>query len=955
MRSVLPTAQQFFQNNPHRKIANLVEMELPTPDGTTKLYCTDYQTNITFKGNLYKQGVLKSISSYTQTTKLSSQQINIVTTGLDTLQLSLFLQDGHSLQGKKVTIYQAYINNSGDIQPIMSGDLPVIWFRGNIQGGSISDKRDQALGESSITWVCTNDFYDFERVQGRFTNDQSHRQLVTGPDGKLVPSGAAKRPEYADDLGFFHADKSTQILAKYQQQEKKYKMQSSRRGGLAGLMGGKNTNLVEYYETVEKTVDLSFNLAAKYLPVVYGTQFVGGIPIFADTDKNNPNTVWVVYAVCEGEIEGFLDIHIDDKPLICIDDRDDEGRVCFGRKRLSGDTMNKLAVDASGNPVAGASGPSVHGQSYILKDDEGTIQFWVYHGLKNQTASSVLVDKAQRREFYLQTLNNMGPEYWDENFKLLDTQYVVMRVEITESRNNIPDVMFEVKGRKIKTYNENLIPDQTKSSSNLAWQLLDYQTQIFGQSIPINQIDLTSFLEVAQQYDTIDTSYDQLWVPFWRYLNWENTQQSNRRSIQTNWVIDTANPVFDCFNIMLAQGQASLSTFNGQYYLTQEVDREPVQNIDLDQTIDGSIKITDSTGRTKYNTVGAQISDPANMWNQIQVSFYDADYLRQDNMREKKLNLAFSGITNYYTARSMAARELRKSRYSRELEGIRPDQGLFFLLPNDPVTLTYNRYNYDDKTFFVDSVSTDQQGRITLKLTEYESDVFINSPQTDNSDNQVPDISSNVLPPRNLQYFPNVSIQEDQIGLNGYLKWLPSLSTGVLYYTIYQSGRTDPYVVEVTPDTQELQLPLINLVEGNYTFEVRQVLGTGIRSKPQVLSVLVNPAKSLNPITGFRALNRVPGESPIFAGGYIDLVWDKSPDEQYIAPLYYIIEFYNQTNTIVRSLRITKLYNFTYLLEDMKQDYKTVTGGLGVYRQYRIRIRAEGSKGEQSVTWTELE
>jgi hypothetical protein len=61
------------------------------------------------------------------------------------------------------------------------------------------------------------------------------------------------------------------------------------------------------------------------------------------------------------------------------------------------------------------------------------------------------------------------------------------------------------------------------------------------------------------------------------------------------------------------------------------------------------------------------------MWNQIQVSFYDANYLQQDSMLEKKLNLAFAGITNYYTARSMAARELRKSRYSRELDNIRPD------------------------------------------------------------------------------------------------------------------------------------------------------------------------------------------------------------------------------------------------------------------------------------------
>jgi hypothetical protein len=190
-------------------------------------------------------------------------------------------------------------------------------------------------------------------------------------------------------------------------------------------------------------------------------------------------------------------------------------------------------------------------------------------------------------------------------------------------------------------------------------------------------------------------------------------------------------------------------------------------------------------------------------------------------MREKKLNLTFPGVTNYYTARSMAARELRKSRYSRYVEGVRPDSHLFYLLPNDPVTITYDRYNYVDKTFFVESISIDASGKIELKLNEYESDVFINSPQSDNSSNQIPSVSSNILPPRNLQYFPHVSISTDAIGLNGTLKWLPSLSTGVIYYTIYQSGKLDPYVVEVTPDMTEIALPLVNLVEGNYTFEVR--------------------------------------------------------------------------------------------------------------------------------------
>ena len=962
MRQVLATAQQFFDSNKHRKVANLVRMELPTTGGSsTSVYLTDYSTNITFQGNLYTTGQLKSISSFTQTTELTSAQINIAVTGLDQYQLGLFLEEGHSLQGKKVTVYQQYLDQNGILIPIMEGNLPYIWFRGNIQGGKIDDKRDATLGESVITWTCTNDFFDFERIQGRYTSDQAHRALVTDETGALVPSGSAKRPEYADDLGFFHANKSTQILAKYQTEEKKYKMESHKKSGLGGLMGMEEYEVVEYYETVTKEVDLSFNLAAKYLPVAYGTQFVGGIPIFADTEVNNPNMVWVVYAVCEGEIEGFLDIHIDDKPLVCIDDEDDQGRVCFGRKKINGDTMNVVAVDAAGNPVPNAAGPSVHGQSYVLQDDDGEIKFWVYHGLKNQTASSVMVDMARQGKFYMQqgtaSTPAIGPEYWDQNFKLLDTQYVVMRVAITENRSDIPDVMFEVKGRKIKTYNSQLVPTQTKSSSNLAWQILDYTTQIFGQAIPIDSIDLNSFYFVASSYDIIDTSYDALWVPFWRYVNWENTQQSNRKMIQTNWVMDTASSVFDCLKILLAQGQASLPSFNGKYYLTQQLEQPTVAHIDLENTIGGNISITDSTGRTKYNMVAASISDPAMLWNEEQITFFDSTYLQQDNMMEKQMNLAFPGITNYYTARTMAARELKKSRYSRAIENIKTDGDLFFLLPNDPVTISYNRYNFSEKTFFVNSVSITPQGRVELKLTEFDVGVFISSPQSDNSSNQIPSISSNILPPTNLQYIPHLSVSSDAIAQNGTLEWTASKTTGVIYYTIYQSGKLDPYIVEALPDiTVKLQLPIIGLVEGNYTFEVRQVIGSGSRSKPQVLVTDINPAKSLSAITGFRARNRNPGEQSIFSGGYLQLEWDRTPDEDLIQPLYYVLEFYNSTNALMRSLTIQNLYDFTYLLTDMKADYKLITGGsTGVYRKYIIRIRAEGQHGEQSVSWTYLE
>ncbi|MFP9052031.1 hypothetical protein ACLI10_16150, partial [Enterococcus faecalis] len=124
-------------------------------------------------------------------------------------------------------------------------------------------------------------------------------------NGTLQPSNGAKRPEYQEDYGFFHSNKSTTILAKYQVKEERYKLQSKKK--LFGL--SRSYSLKKYYETVTKEVDLDFNLAAKFIPVVYGVQKIPGIPIFADTELNNPNIVYVVYAFAEGEIDGFLDFY----------------------------------------------------------------------------------------------------------------------------------------------------------------------------------------------------------------------------------------------------------------------------------------------------------------------------------------------------------------------------------------------------------------------------------------------------------------------------------------------------------------------------------------------------------------------------------------------------------------------------------------------------------------------
>ena len=75
---------------------------------------------------------------------------------------------------------------------------PLEIFRGLIT--DIGVKEDVVRGSSTVTWNCANHFADFERVNGRLTDDVYHRALVNG-----VPTNSAKKSQYQKDRGFYHA------------------------------------------------------------------------------------------------------------------------------------------------------------------------------------------------------------------------------------------------------------------------------------------------------------------------------------------------------------------------------------------------------------------------------------------------------------------------------------------------------------------------------------------------------------------------------------------------------------------------------------------------------------------------------------------------------------------------------------------------------------------------------
>jgi len=273
---------------------------------------TTNNTIIKFKrtGNDSDDAALAAVSSTSFVITLESDELTAITQDRG-ITISSTAATSPNFLNRKVFVHKVFI----DLDTGALIGTSILVFKGIIASVSIQESPIKA----QVKWTLTSHWGDFEAVQGRLTTDEVHRSL--NPDGS--PSiKQAIRPEYAGDLGFLHAETSLSTIATYQTSETKYRMKKKRRGGLAGVFGGKYYIQEEYQVEVDNEVDLNIHLAGKELPVVYGVQRIEGIPIFADTLADDSKEIYIVYTICEGEIHGLYNLYIDDIPIICTDDND---------------------------------------------------------------------------------------------------------------------------------------------------------------------------------------------------------------------------------------------------------------------------------------------------------------------------------------------------------------------------------------------------------------------------------------------------------------------------------------------------------------------------------------------------------------------------------------------------------------------------------------------------------
>lgn len=425
------------------------------------------------------------------------------------------------------------------------------------------------------------------------------------------------------------------------------------------------------------------------IPVVYGLRRVGGTVIYIETNGEINKYLYAVYAVSEGEIQGFKKILVEDVPL----------------PTPSGNTYNP-------------------GEVYTVTEGrfKDRIKFQVFNGTETQGQSS---------------LANEAANWGKKQRKLPGVAYAVMRFEWKEiktqedANNNpfgggIPKVQFDVYGKKVydvRTHGSGkdigaTYGNLTKAYSfNPANCLLDYlMNPRYGCGLQSEEIDAEAFKIAANKYEQTVTYYT----------------GATGRAHTMNAVIDTSQKLFDNVRGLVGGCRGILPYVQGRYKLKVEDGGNDTDitsttiDVAFDVTKDyviGGITLDGERKTSKFNEVIVNYVDPDLDFSNQQVYYsVNGDQAADDDeLLRKEFN--FPTLTNRVIASELARLIYKKSRAQRSIS-FNATQELIAVEVGDIIRVTDSVLNLNEDTFRVVDMKLNLDLSIAITAVEHDATVY---------------------------------------------------------------------------------------------------------------------------------------------------------------------------------------------------------------------------------------
>lgn len=505
-------------------------------------------------------------------------------------------------------------------------------------------------------------------------------------------------------------------------------------------------------EEPETETGVEFNKSSNIenLPVIYGTQRVEGTRVFVGAGGTNNDFLYMVIALCEGEVDSITDIRIDDKPL--------------------------------------AEFPHRYGGVYpslTTVTDTGAIVVRKYLGTDAQVADTMMTAAFSQ---YGSTHKLSGVAYLACRFKWSSGYYTKK-----------PKVTAVVRGKKVYDPRDS----GTRWSDNPALCLRDYLTNSrYGKGLSSSLIDDTSFIAAANDCDSATTLVYQInvgspdnvvaednelylvWdamptdvaiIPSGNvqddpitptkvaymssggfntmplgdvtsmggfiYLSVTMTTGSDFTTGDTIYLdaeavpritmdatIDTSQTLFENVKTMLAGMRGILAYQQGTYQLLIEQDKASVFDFDESHIV-GGFSISGPEKKSKFNRVTVKFTDPNSNWQENIAVFPEAGtaletaLIAEDNGAALHKEITLSTVGNYYRARDAARILLYKSRSNLRLSFNATSEAIEVTV-GDIVTVTHASPGWSSKEFLVTKMDLLGNGEVALDMVEHSASIY---------------------------------------------------------------------------------------------------------------------------------------------------------------------------------------------------------------------------------------
>ena len=484
------------------------------------------------------------------------------------------------------------------------------------------------------------------------------------------------------------------------------------------------------------------------LPVIYGTRRIGGnIVWLATTDDNQ--YLFVVMALCEGQVAKFTELYLDDQLYATYTGSDST----YGTSTVIRSSSNLTSPTPTTAPT-NSSNLSIETDHPMYKaveviDEVDTDIFPTEFIWFNGTDDGYDYGNNFSGEF---GVNRLG---WLDSHKGKGICHAIFRFKYNaDAFNGIPKINFVIKGKLVNT---NLSGSSYAYSANPAYCLYDYLTSTrYGKGLSASDIDTSAFTTAAGVCNTQVTPY---------------SGASQINLFEAHTALGNKTKIIDNVKKLLSSMRAFFTYSGGLYTLKVEGTGSSVLSITEDMII-GGINVIGENKQKKYNRVIARFDNeernyqpdeaiyPPSDETNVGASFKYATMLSNDNDEELHFEMSLPCTTNPYQAEDFAELVLKRSRSGLQI-AFQATSEAQELAIGDIFQVTHSGMGFSSSNFICMGITLQNNGTVGVKGLEYSADAY-----TYNTKLQKPSAPVTFLPnPKTVQAPVLVSITDTPVNV----------------------------------------------------------------------------------------------------------------------------------------------------------------------------------------------